>query len=185
LNHLQPKILTLVIPVQGTRCLLGMKKRGFGTGYWNGFGGKVEEEDASVLDAAMRELEEEANISGSDAQEVGRLCFSFEGNPQPWLVHVFRVESWSGSPTESEEMRPEWFDSTEIPFDQMWADDRIWWPAFLSPAKRFSGIFCFKDTTLLWQMFRQEEKTPGDSHNFLGPREWLPLVDKSQEAQTA
>ena len=37
------KLLTLVIPVDdGKRVLLGLKKRGFGEGYYNGFGGKVE-----------------------------------------------------------------------------------------------------------------------------------------------
>ena len=35
------KILTLVFLREGTRVLLGMKKRGFGVGKWNGFGGKV------------------------------------------------------------------------------------------------------------------------------------------------
>ena len=38
------KLLTLVIPVDDDdkRVLLGLKKRGFGEGYYNGFGGKVE-----------------------------------------------------------------------------------------------------------------------------------------------
>jgi len=36
------KLLTLVLVVQPGRVLLGLKKRGFGAGKWNGFGGKVE-----------------------------------------------------------------------------------------------------------------------------------------------
>ncbi len=36
-------ILTLCLIVDDGRILLGMKKRGFGAGRWNGFGGKVEE----------------------------------------------------------------------------------------------------------------------------------------------
>ena len=35
------KLLTLVFLREGRRVLLGMKKRGFGVGKWNGFGGKV------------------------------------------------------------------------------------------------------------------------------------------------
>ena len=39
------KLLTLVVVIErgpgGVRVLLGRKKRGFGEGYWNGFGGKV------------------------------------------------------------------------------------------------------------------------------------------------
>jgi len=60
------KILTLVLVVdkrpEGTwRMLLGMKKRGFGAGKWNGFGGKVEPGE-TVEDGAMRELHEEAGL---------------------------------------------------------------------------------------------------------------------------
>ena len=35
------KLLTLVFLRDGSKVLLGMKKRGFGAGKWNGFGGKV------------------------------------------------------------------------------------------------------------------------------------------------
>ena len=35
------KLLTLVFLREGGKVLLGMKKRGFGVGKWNGFGGKV------------------------------------------------------------------------------------------------------------------------------------------------
>ena len=35
------KLLTLVFLREGSKVLLGMKKRGFGVGKWNGFGGKV------------------------------------------------------------------------------------------------------------------------------------------------
>lgn len=47
------KLLTLVLVVQPGRVLLGMKKRGFGAGKWNGFGGKVQQGE-SIVDAARR-----------------------------------------------------------------------------------------------------------------------------------
>ncbi|XP_064232613.1 uncharacterized protein LOC135268091 isoform X3 [Aotus nancymaae] len=37
------RLYTLVLVLQPQRVLLGMKKRGFGAGHWNGFGGKVQE----------------------------------------------------------------------------------------------------------------------------------------------
>src|SRR3989344_1243357 len=37
------KVLTLCLAIQDGRLLLGMKKRGFGARWWNGFGGKIEE----------------------------------------------------------------------------------------------------------------------------------------------
>lgn len=44
---------TLVLLVQPPRVLLGLKKRGFGAGLWNGFGGKVQAGE-SVEAAARR-----------------------------------------------------------------------------------------------------------------------------------
>ena len=47
------KVLTLVLIREPTRILLGMKKRGFGQGRWNGFGGKVEKGE-TIHQAAIR-----------------------------------------------------------------------------------------------------------------------------------
>lgn len=47
------KLFTLVLVVQPQRVLLGMKKRGFGAGLWNGFGGKVQPGE-SIEEAARR-----------------------------------------------------------------------------------------------------------------------------------
>lgn len=48
-----PKRLTLVLLEKGSEILLGLKKRGFGKGLWNGFGGKVEPGE-EIVDAATR-----------------------------------------------------------------------------------------------------------------------------------
>ena len=41
------------------RVLLGMKKRGFGVGKWNGFGGKLHANE-TMVECAARELHEES-----------------------------------------------------------------------------------------------------------------------------
>ncbi len=48
------KVLTLVYILKDDQILLGMKKRGFGVGKWNGFGGKVKLGEESILDGAIR-----------------------------------------------------------------------------------------------------------------------------------
>lgn len=47
------KLFTLIIVRNGDKTLLGFKKRGFGVGKWNGFGGKVEPGE-TIIDAAKR-----------------------------------------------------------------------------------------------------------------------------------
>ncbi|OQS00178.1 7,8-dihydro-8-oxoguanine triphosphatase-like [Thraustotheca clavata] len=117
--------------------LLGMKKRGFGAGKWNGFGGKVEPSDPTVADAAAREMTEEANITvhGSDMQDKGTLVFTFTGKPEVMHVHVYQVTKYSGIPTETEEMRPQWYQYSAIPYSSMWSDDKYWLPSLLEGHK--------------------------------------------------
>lgn len=39
-------------------------------------------------------------------------------------------------------MKPKWFAEKDIPYNEMWADDRIWFPLFLKRIK-FKGYFKF------------------------------------------
>ncbi|MBI2889004.1 MAG: 8-oxo-dGTP diphosphatase [Candidatus Liptonbacteria bacterium] len=135
------KALTLCLVHQPPRILLGLKKRGFGAGRWNGFGGKVQEGE-TIEEAMQRELREEAGIAVSDAVKVGIISFEFRGNPEILEVHIFRATEFSGEPCESDEMKPRWFGADEIPYDSMWPDDRYWFPLFLE-GKKFAGKFLF------------------------------------------
>ncbi|XP_037783471.1 7,8-dihydro-8-oxoguanine triphosphatase-like [Penaeus monodon] len=56
------KLLTLMFIREGEKILLGYKKRGFGQGRWNGFGGKVEAGETPEQ-AAIRETKEEAGAA--------------------------------------------------------------------------------------------------------------------------
>lgn len=135
------KVLTLCIIYKDSRVLLGMKKRGFGAGKWNGFGGKVQENE-TVEDAMRREVREEAGISLGRSEKMGILEFEFFGNPEILEVHVFGASEFEDEPVETEEMKPQWFLVHEIPFDLMWPDDRHWFPIFLE-GKKFKGKFFF------------------------------------------
>lgn len=143
------KLMTLVLVSRGGEVLLGMKKRGFGEGRWNGFGGKVHEGEA-IEEAARRELDEEAGIAASALTNRGTLTFGFEGDPVSLEVHLFSAGDFSGEPRETEEMRPQWFRAGDLPFDSMWPDDRHWMPVFFAnPGKRLKGEFLFKDANTL------------------------------------
>ncbi|KAG7505078.1 7,8-dihydro-8-oxoguanine triphosphatase [Solea senegalensis] len=154
---LSPKLLTLVLVVQPGKVLLGMKKRGFGVGRWNGFGGKVQAGE-TIECAARRELLEESGLTVDALEKIGNIKFEFVGETQLLDVHVFRADAYNGEPTESDEMRPQWFECDKIPFSQMWPDDILWFPLLLQ-RKKFVGYFKFQghDTILSHTLNEVEE----------------------------
>lgn len=135
------KILTLCIPIKDDKVLLGIKKRGFGVGRWNGFGGKLEEGE-TIEQGTIREVFEEVGIENGILEKMGILEFSFENEDNVLEVHIFKLTDFTGEPIETEEMRPTWFLFDEIPFSQMWSDDEYWFPLLLQN-KLFKGYFLF------------------------------------------
>ena len=141
------QLMTLSIVTEDNRVLLGMKKRGFGAGRWNGFGGKIETGE-SIEESAKRELFEEVGITPIRSEKVGIINFNFsEAGHQPIEMHVFRIEEFSGIPVESDEMEPDWFHYNEIPYQQMWVDDIEWLPFVLTGKKFIANFILDKPAT--------------------------------------
>lgn len=114
------------------RILLGLKKRGFGAGRWNGFGGKIDPGE-TIEQAATRELKEEAGITAIDLRPRGVISFTFEKEPDTKCeVNIFATSKFTGELVETEEMKPQWFAHSEIPYPEMWADHPYWLPLILA-----------------------------------------------------
>lgn len=132
------KRYTVSLPIRGNQVCLGMKLRGFGEGKWNGFGGKVEPGETHEA-AARREIKEETGgMTAKVIEEIGIITFDIEGKDHRLEVHFFRVTDWVGEPTQTDEMRPEWFATDSIPYGEMWAEDKLWLPLLLA-GKKFQG----------------------------------------------
>jgi ADP-ribose pyrophosphatase YjhB (NUDIX family) len=127
------KDVTLCYLISDGKILLAMKKRGFGEGKLNGYGGKVEPGE-TIEEALSRETFEESKVRMdlSSAVKVAEIEFYFPDVPKEknWdeRAHVYFVTKWSGVPVETEEMKPAWYDIHNIPFDSanFWAADKIW-----------------------------------------------------------
>jgi ADP-ribose pyrophosphatase YjhB (NUDIX family) len=139
---------TLLFLIRDNQILLAMKKRGFGQGRWNGAGGKPKENE-NILDTAIRETKEEINVIPKNIFQVATLDFYFK-NKTEWdqQVLVFTTNDWEGEPSESEEMKPQWFEIDKIPFESMWPDDPFWLPQVLS-GKKIQAEFTFGDNDIV------------------------------------
>ena len=126
---------TLCFCIKDDEVLLAMKKRGFGSGKWNGYGGKVQVEESPIT-AAVRELEEESGlvVDEKDLHQVALVRFYFDKNPV-FECFVYMTHHWQSEPVETEEMRPQWYPISCLPFEEMWAADSKWIPLILNGEK--------------------------------------------------
>ncbi len=138
---------TLMFIIRDGRVLLIVKKRGLGAGKINGPGGKIDPGE-TPLDCVIRETQEELEITPHSPIKLGELWFSM-GDIPDILCHVYRSGDFTGTPTETEEAIPLWANVEQIPYHQMWADDRLWLPLLLAGTP-FLGRFVFEGDALLW-----------------------------------
>ncbi len=125
--------------VKGEKVLLGLRKKvslGLGENVVSGIGGKVgdkiEFKDESVEEAVIREIQEEIGVVATKFRNVGRVRFIYPDKPkwqQDALVYI--VDDWEEEPQESEAMRPEWFEISNLPISRMWEDNSHWVPKIL------------------------------------------------------
>ncbi len=141
--EVKKRIATLCFIIEDKRILLGLKKKGFGKGRWNGFGGKVRKGE-KIEQAARRELAEEAKVKAVNIRKLGKLDFCYPKESFKMITHIFYCDSYQGKPEETSEMKPAWFELEKIPFNKMWPDD-IYWLPYLLKGKKFGGKFLFKD----------------------------------------
>ena len=136
------KLCTLLFLRRGDELLLALKKRGFGEGHFNGVGGKIEPGE-TVEQALVRECQEEITVTPTAYEKVAQHHFLFaDKDTADMIVHTYIADDWDGEPEETEEMAPQWFKITEIPYVHMWADDIYWLPAVLAGHKLMTH-FCF------------------------------------------
>lgn len=142
------RLVSLLFIVDGEKVLLGKKKKGFGAGHWNGFGGGVEEGE-SIEQSACRETKEESglDVRPEDLKKIAHIVFRFIDKPGfDHDGHVFITNKFSGEPVETEEMVPQWHDLNNLPLNEMWPADKQWVPLVLQQNQSIEATCVFKGT---------------------------------------
>jgi len=150
-------VLSFVFRNNSEEVLLIHKKRGLGKGKINAAGGRIDlgEND---WEAAIRETQEEVCITPENPQKVGELNFCFTDG-YTLKGFVFVSDKFSGEIAETGEATPFWCKVSEIPYENMWADDIFWLPLMLDK-KKFCGYFVFDGDKMLDKIIETNENLP-------------------------
>ena len=132
--------------IKNGEVLLIRKKRGLGAGKINGPGGRLEKNETPEQ-CAIRETNEELVINPLEIRSAGELFFHAEDMPSIH-GHIFVANDYEGTPTETDEAVPVWFNLEEIPFEEMWEDDQYWLRQILN-GQSVRGYFIFVAEKLL------------------------------------
>ncbi len=132
--------------IRDGRILLIRKKRGLGAGKINGPGGRIEPGESAPA-AACRETREEVGLDPNGLSAAGELFFQFADG---YALHctVFTARGAEGEMIETDEAAPFWAQTADLPYAEMWADDKDWMPWMLA-GKPFRGFFCFDGDRML------------------------------------
>ncbi|MCC6035446.1 MAG: 8-oxo-dGTP diphosphatase [Pyrobaculum sp.] len=152
-------IETLLYVVKDGKVLLIRKKRGLGAGFFNGVGGKAKPGETPEQ-AAVREMAEEVGAEPLEMEWRGLLEFwNFEDGVVESIhyVHVFAARGYTGELRESEEAAPVWFKIEEVPYHEMWEDDKYWLPAVLRGEKIYGRFFFERWRLKKWEVYLLED----------------------------
>ena len=130
--------MTLTYFILDNRILLPLKKKKIGKGKHNGVGGRLEIGETHEV-AMVRECVEEVGVRPIEYDYVAEIVCNNLANNEQAIVHVYICKAWIGTFVETEEMKPHWFDLSEIPLmfeqEKMMDNDKEWLPLVLDGKK--------------------------------------------------
>ena len=132
---------TLVYLARGDSVLLIRKLRGHGEGKVNAPGGRIEAGE-SVEACAIREVREEVGIRVQALAPRALLRYDDPTEGLAMAGYAFVSSDFRGSHARTAEADPFWCRIDEIPYDEMWENDRIWLPRVLK-GERIRADFQF------------------------------------------
>ena len=138
---------TLVYLLRGDSVLLIRKLRGHGTGKINAPGGRIEPGE-SVQACAIREVAEEVGIQVRTLELRALLRYDDPAESLAIEGFAFVSSEFHGAAVRTAEADPFWCRIDEVPYDEMWENDRVWLPRVLL-GERIRADFRFRRNRLV------------------------------------
>jgi len=139
-------VAVLLFVIRGGEVLLIRKKRGLGAGKISAPGGRIEPGETPE-EAAIRETLEEVCVMPAAPRRRGHLRFQFTDG-YGLECYVLSADGCTGEVHETDEAVPLWTRLDALPFEEMWADDRLWIPLMLA-GRPFRGRFIFDGDAMI------------------------------------
>lgn len=164
--------VVLLIDNDGKVCLARKKQSihhengeiSYSLGTYNGYGGKMEDCDATIFDTAIRELKDESGVVADkeNLDLVTRVYFYIkkdDGSFESFMdVSFFFLKVWSGNPEEGKEMGvPTFFTENTMPYDEMMPADKVFFK------KMFEGERSVYEVKLLGKKVEPEIRALDES----------------------
>ena len=150
------KDMTLIYVQDGNKTLFLKRyqktKDEISVGKYLGVGGKVDKEDKSIEDAAMREMLEETNLTANNLIKKGTVKFLGQ-RKYDVTAHVYICTDFDGTLKGDErEGSLEWVNNDDIDSLNVWEGDRLFLPKLFEDGE-FDLTLVYKDGTLVQSKF--------------------------------
>ena len=131
-----PTVVAYLLTEDG-QVIMGKRKTEHGNGFISGLGGKIGDieglEKETADEALIRELEEEIGITPTQFKSYGLIKFLNPFKPHRNMQTIpYLITQWTGVIKKSTAILPVRFKLSEIPYDLMWKDNKIWVPKILA-----------------------------------------------------
>gem|GEM_PF-750909 len=141
----------------GSSILLIRSEEGINKGKWNAPMGEIQQGETPVK-AAMRSVFQQTGLYVTKAVPHGTIRLFLNGkNEYSYRLHVFSTKLFSGDLKPNVQGEARWFAAADVPYYEMWADDKYWVNLVLE-GKEFDADFFFDETNEKIVKYQIKEK---------------------------